>query len=280
MTVNYYALHYHMKNSGVKFVINNIFDAIKEYGDSKLFVIYDDTTETYNYESVQSIGLPEIGYNEKTYKSYVAFDKAAKELSEKIESVMKLEEPCVLHAHNVNLCKNTLLGRALYHLSHRNLDNLKILMQVHDFAEDGREHLLKHMQTCVEGATESEIMSVAYPQAKNITYSTINSRDQKILSKIGIKNVFFFPNNINSEVLEMEPKISGLSQALSAYAKKHGYVFDPDRRTLLSPIKIIERKNVVETLSVLEKLNAKKDEWQLLITLDAHSENDKAYAHA
>ena len=41
---------------------------------------------------------------------------------------------------------------------------------------------------------------------------------------------------------------------------------------------MIRRKNIIEALLILKLLNSIKDEWQLLITLGAHSEKDKEYS--
>ena len=57
-----------------------------------------------------------------------------------------------------------------------------------------------------------------------------------------------FPNNVDAEFLRIMYRNAGLKNKIADYAKKKGYVFDANRKILLSPLKIIRRKNVIETL--------------------------------
>jgi len=89
-----------------------------------------------------------------------------------------------------------------------------------------------------------------------------------------------YPNSINVDFFSSKPLgRNKLKELIKRYAKKNGYYFDENRKILLSPLKPVRRKNIVETLLILNLLNNIKDEWQFLITLDAYSKADMAYAN-
>lgn len=267
-----------MKNSGVKFVIDNIFNALEKYSDNNLFMLYDSKPAKYRRKGVKTISMPSIGYDERIFSSKEELDKRAEELKDELQSKLDLSRKCVIHCHNVNLMKNSYLGRALQMLADELDKKITLIMQVHDFAEDNRAERLKLMQNAT-GEHDIEYASkLAYPTGKNILYCTINSRDKKILTKAGIKRIFLFANNIDIDFLSSEPKTDGLKEKLKEYALKKRYKFDSDRKILLSPLKIIKRKNVIETLLILKLLNRREDNWQLLITLDANSKEDKKHS--
>jgi len=269
--VNYYALHYHMKHAGVRFTLDNIFNSLS---DMNLFLIYSDQDEIYEKRGVQTLPIQTIDYDDQTFISRVELDKHAEQIKDSIKSKLDLTHQCVLHTHNVNLMKNTCLGRAIQFLSDE-LPELLIILQVHDFAEDHRIDELKLMMHAT-GKYDSEFASrLAYPIGNNIVYCTINSRDMDLLSKIGIPKdrLFVLPNSVNIKFLESEP-ISGFKQKLAEYACDHGYSFDPNKRILLAPMRIMRRKNIVESILILNLLNEANNQWQLLINLDANGKED------
>lgn len=241
-------------------------------------MIYSRASQRYEFDGATSLDIPLVEYNEKKFSSKEELDAFATKLMILIKSKIDLTKSCVIHAHNINLMKNSYIGRALQFLAddQKNNPNFLIILQVHDFAEDNRPKLLELMQTSFH---DSGLL--AYPIANNIIYCAINSRDRNLLEKIGIpkERVFLFQNNIDSKFLGSKPKNEGLKQKIKDYAKTKGYHFAANRKILLSPIKIIERKNVIECLLLLNLFNSIKDEWQLLVTLDAHSDKDMEYSN-
>lgn len=279
--MNYYGLHYHMKSSGVKFVMDNIQDSLKRYSkDVKIYLIYSDKGAKYENKDITIINNPLVDYDDRMFSSKEELDNHVIKVKDSIKSQLDLSKSCVIHTHNVNLMKNTCLGRALQFLADELKDKVLLIMQVHDFAEDNRPELLEKMQNAIGKLNKEFANKLAYPIANNIIYCTINSRDKKLLEKINIpkERIFLFPDNIDAESLELEPKNTGLKEKIAEYAENNGYVFDEKRKILLSPLKVIQRKNVIETLLLLKLFNSIKDELQLLITLDAHSKEDIKYS--
>ncbi|MFT4304344.1 MAG: HAD-IIB family hydrolase [Candidatus Woesearchaeota archaeon] len=276
----YYSLHYHMKSGGVKIVIENLMKAFDLYSKNKFSLI--EAGEQFDYSpksKINHIKIPEIDYIDKKFSSYEKLLIYSKKIAKKIEKYLNLKNKCVLHVHNPNLFKNSFLSKSLEILANDN-DNLLLIVQVHDFAEDNRQAQLKLMQTCTGKIDKNLAANLAYPLADNIIYFTINSRDKRLLKKIGIphERIFLFPNAVNTEFFNVKTKSNGLKRLLSTYAQKNGYNFSEKRKILLYPVKIIQRKNVIEAILLLNILNSIKDEYQLLITLDASSKYDIKYS--
>ena len=139
--LNYYALHYHMKHSGVRFVIENIFESLKKYSKNmKLYLIYSNKHEEYKNEEVVSINNPLVDYDETVFNTKEELDSYAEKIKDSVKSQIDFSQKCVLHTHNITLMKNTTLGRALQFLADEQKENygFLILVHVHDFAEDNR----------------------------------------------------------------------------------------------------------------------------------------------
>ncbi|MBD3249137.1 hypothetical protein GF336_03770 [Candidatus Woesearchaeota archaeon] len=280
--VNYYALHYHMKHSGVFFVIENVFSCLKKYSSMDLNLIYSSEKAVYENKDVKVINIPEVGYDEKTFENKEKLLERAAEIKDKIKSRLDLSEECVMHCHNINLLKNSYLGAALGMLAKElEEEDFTLIFQVHDFAEENREDRLNLMLNCTGKEDRKFGASIAYPLGKNILYCTINSRDKGLLEKTGIpeERISLFPNGIDTEKLSAKPKdCKGLIEDIGKYAEANSYRFEKDRKRLAYPVKVIRRKNVIEALLILKLLNSIKDEWQLFITLDAHSPADREYS--
>lgn len=266
-----------MKHCGVFFVIENLFSALKD--DFNLNLIYSSKKAQYKKE-INKIDIPEVDYDERYFKSKEELLEKAKKLKDKIKSNLDLSQRCILHCHNVNLFKNSYLGAALKMLA-EDLEekDFKVIMQVHDFAEENRPKQLDLMSNCTGKEDIRFGSSIAYPTGKDIIYCTINSRDKKLLEMTGIKDIFLFPNGIDTKKLSKKSENKEqLKKDIQEYAKNNNYNFNIERKSLVYPVKTIKRKNIPEAILILKFLNNIKDEWQLLITLDAHSESDKIYS--
>jgi glycosyltransferase involved in cell wall biosynthesis len=61
---------------------------------------------------------------------------------------------------------------------------------------------------------------------------------------------------------------------LAAFARARRFRFDPRKKILLSPMKVMVRKNNAEAIELVKRLKR----YQLIITLDASSDSDRAYS--
>ncbi|NKC16718.1 MAG: glycosyltransferase [Gammaproteobacteria bacterium] len=126
--------------------------------------------------------------------------------------------PDVWHFHNHCLGKNVLLADAIAILAQQG-ENL--LLQIHDFAEDGRP---------ANYAVASQAKSL-YPQSARCHYAVLNGRDYSILKGAGLApdRLHLLPNPV------MVPEIRATS-------------FATGRRVLFYPTRGIRRKNIGELI--------------------------------
>ena len=103
----------------------------------------------------------------------------------------------VIHAHNHSLGKNLALPGALIDLAQT---GFSLLLQIHDFAEDYRAANFRYLLSAahqarsvahLNGRSESDVPSevdaaLCYPQASQIHYAVINSRDAAVLKTAGV----------------------------------------------------------------------------------------------
>ncbi|MDA3894605.1 MAG: hypothetical protein PF482_00505 [Desulfobacteraceae bacterium] len=154
-------LHYHLKPGGVTTVIRQQIRALKD--NCEILIITGEKPQAEL--GVKTIVIPEIAYDQPGIEQplpEISGKKIIKAISDHWPSGCD-----VLHVHNPLLSKNQQLLKILKILSR---NNVRLLLQIHDFAEDGRPW--------VYDADED------YPS--NCHYSVINSRDYHILLKSGL----------------------------------------------------------------------------------------------
>jgi len=160
--MNIAILHYHLKPGGVTTVIKQQINALKN--DCEILLLTGAPTED-NFQ-VDTAVINGIGYDQTTDVSS-APESIAESIIDSIFS--KWESGCdILHVHNPLLAKNKNFLKILSLLQNK---NIRLFLQVHDFAEDGRPW--------------SYYLEDEYPG--NCHYGVINSRDYGIMLKSGIK---------------------------------------------------------------------------------------------
>ena len=102
---------------------------------------------------------------------------------------------------------------------------------------------------------------------------------------IPIGKIFFLPNAADTDfftspaIINQDKYKKQLIEKLKHYARKNDFVFDEKRKIILSALKLMRRKNNIESLLLLIAFNYIKDEYQLLITLEGHTGRDVIYAN-
>jgi hypothetical protein len=128
-------------------------------------------------------------------------------------------EPDVWHIHNHSLGKNPALTQEVSNLA---MAGQKILLQIHDFAEDGRPDNYRNL---------GKLKNRLYPIAPHIHYAALNKRDDRFLLAAGIpkSNLHLLPNSVSPlpPTQSLKPK----AQSLFVY-----------------PCRAIRRKNLGELL--------------------------------
>jgi len=197
-------LHYHLKPGGVTSVIHQQIYAVKN--EHKTLIIATGKPHANCDCDVELI--PALSYDAPEKEKVSPLD-----LANQIQSTIEKKWPggCdIIHAHNPTLAKNSSLIEALSILRDR---GIRLFLQIHDFAEDGRPNAY-----------------YTKPYVADVHYGVINSRDFSILLKAGLdkKGLHLIPNQV---IPFPEGDISG-----------NGYI--------LYPVRAIRRKNIGEALLI------------------------------
>ena len=90
--------------------------------------------------------------------------------------------PDVWHVHNHSLGKSTVLPGALIKLVKQ---GHPMLLQIHDFAEDGRPANYRLMLNKMAGGKVSKLSAYLYPRATHVHYALLNKRDYTFMTCAG-----------------------------------------------------------------------------------------------
>jgi glycosyltransferase involved in cell wall biosynthesis len=221
-------LHYHLKPGGVTTVLQQPIKAAENFGE--VLVITGEAPE--EGLPVETITIPGIAYDTVKKQETPPLQVAA-EIMAGIKS--KWSDGCdVIHVHNPTLAKN---GDFLKIIKALQKAGLRLFLQIHDLAEDGRP---------------GSYFEDEYPQ--NCHYGVINSRDYRFLKASGLKK----------EGLHLVPNAVILDQSITKEEISENYV--------LYPVRAIRRKNLGE--AILNSLFF-TDGQALWITLPPNSPGDQ-----
>jgi glycosyltransferase involved in cell wall biosynthesis len=254
------------------------------------------------------VNIPSLAYRTQPYSSRSSFTEAADKLAMDILGQIDLGSstrdcPYVLHSHNISLGKNPTATMAFGRIAEIAVERslpLWLINHVHDFAENNRTEQMRAFNNCTGTRDEAFARSFMYPNTPNVVYLTINSADIETLLKVGISadRVFLLPDPIDVSQYEQGPlweaterqlAAMGLGpgdyrktmlRALADWAASRNQVFDDSLPILLSPLKVMRRKNNVESLLLLMLLRHLGRRFQMLISLGANSPPDIAYSRS
>jgi hypothetical protein len=222
-------IHYHLKTGGVTTCLKQQLAALKNDCD---MCVFTGETPPAGF-AAKTIHLPELAYS-SVYRQPFEPEKVAAVMFNKIRN--QFDGPAdIVHVHNPLLAKNS---RFLDILKVLQKMGLNLLLQIHDFAEDGRARLY---------------YSEDYPS--DCHYCVVNSRDYRILLKSGLK----------------KQGLHQLSNCVSVPQRSSSPV--ADESCVVYPIRAIRRKNIGEAI-LLSLVFA--NEAKLAITLPPNSAADIA----
>jgi len=222
-------IHYHLKPGGVTTVIRQQVEALRKIGGEALVFAGEPPPAAFPSETVP---VPGLGYNHDT-----ANPPPGESVAESIAKAIIKRWPggCdIVHVHNPTLAKNSRFPDILEALQKK---GFRLLLQIHDFAEDGRPDFYSHA-----------------PYPTNCHHIVINSRDYRILLKAGLKK----------EGLHLLPNMVSPLELNSKKTAKASFV--------LYPVRAIRRKNIGEALLLSLYLKAGN---HLAVTLPPNSPIDK-----
>ena len=256
MAVKIAILHYHLRPGGVATVIRNAERALAGKFDIQI--------------------LADFGYDEHPARSRSAFLAESRRLTDRL--AQRLRGVDVLHTHNVGLGKHPRLTYAIKLLAERR--GIKIINQVHDFPEDHRPAQLGALRKCTGKRDDDFQRTLCYYDAPNVIWATLTTHDAAKLAAHGVpaRKIHVLPNSVDEEFFTKpapsRAELQPVREQLAALARAHRFRFDPRKKLLLSPMKVMVRKNNAEAVELVKRLK----KYQLVISLDASSASDRDYS--
>ena len=216
--LNIAIIHYHLKPGGVTRVIENAVESLRPH-DANIVVLSGD--DYHGDCSFKTAKIPLLAYSKP------GVDTDAKELTNalKAEAAKALgAEPDLWHIHNHSLGKNGAMTEVIAMLAQ---EEAALLLQIHDFAEDGRPENYKLL------TQQQSTTTHPYPIASQIHYAVLNNRDFKHLSQAGIpaENLHLLANTVAVPTIPEKLKPAPELEA---------------ERLIIYPTRAIRRKNIGE----------------------------------
>ena len=217
-------VHYHLRKGGVTRVIASALEAL---GDKRVQAVVIASTEPEEQLPCPVAVVPALAYS--TGASRAAASALHAELVRAAEKALG-GPPDIWHIHNHCLGKSAIFPEAVRLLI---ADGARLLLQIHDFAEDGRPGNYRTMREPYATGIFSRFAESLYPVAPQIGYAVLNGRDRRILSDAGVPadQLFWLPNAVTMPPLQSSGRDAG-----------------EDRPLILYPTRAIRRKNLGELL--------------------------------
>jgi hypothetical protein len=221
-------VHYHLKRGGVTRVIDSSIQALKSYGARFEFVIL--TGETHHDFPHPGATVVVEGLNYSNMQDSTPPPEVMVESLEQAAEKALGGKPDLWHIHNHSLGKNESMAGVVSILAER---GNRLVLQMHDFAEDGRPDNYRVNQR------QKDFSGKLYPVASHVMYCVLNGRDQGVFSKAGLldEQLKLLPNPV-------EVPSSG-EDSSSPEAIRQSLGAD---RLFLYPVRAVRRKNFGEML--------------------------------
>lgn len=253
--MNVCVLHYHFNPGGVTQVVANHVRslAMSQQGAEPLRLLLFHGGSASGLPADLAAQVASTGHPAPTQHvvASLAYDDGvvshdellADQLREALKAADCSPRNSLLHVHNHSLGKNVSLPGALARLAG---DGYRLLLQIHDFAEDFRPENYRRLSAALaqrNPMSGSSTLATLYPQASHIHYAVLNQRDFVLLREAGVAetNLHWLPNAVSEfgELPERNPARDKL-QELCGLAREDHY--------LLYPVRCIRRKNLGEAV--------------------------------
>ncbi len=230
-------VHFHLQTGGVTRVIQHACETLASAGHSVLVLTGEAPAHALGISAKVAV-LAGLGYEER--RAQQTPDELAAALVDTARAQLG-SAPDIWHIHNHCLGKNLILPGALMRLAR---GGHRLLLQPHDFAEDGRPALYRRLRDRLGDGDVSRLSALLYPLAPQIHYAVLNERDQSFLAAAGVPNanLHLLANAVSASAPTPEPEIE---------ARSIGDAPQPCNdaaRLWLYPTRAIRRKNLGEFL--------------------------------
>ncbi len=242
-------VHYHLNRGGVTQVIVNHLRSLARHwtcGD-----IIDDITILFGGRCegwpdladerfpvpVRLCPWPELDYDSLTNTSAEQLDR---KLTPRLDSLGFSPDQTLLHVHNHALGKNVGWTAAISSLAQA---GYRMLLQIHDFAEDYRPGNYQELMAKLASNRPFELSRQLYPQAQHVHYAVLNARDRAVLAAAGVAatNLHDLPNPVARSSIPQDREVVRRQLA-------ERFAIPSRHRLVLYPVRGIRRKNLGELL--------------------------------
>lgn len=246
--------HYHLNAGGVTQVIVNQMRALAQLESpqrpERVGVLYGGRHEGWPeklWDKVESgtlgpfeevlMALPSLDY---APLPDVHDDRLATEVLATLSDHGFAPNDTILHIHNHSLGKNVSWPGAVKRLAEH---GYRVLLQIHDFAEDFRPTNFRHLAIAWQTDDPLEVARRQYPTSPGIHYATLTRRDYDLLAGAGIPaaQLHTLPNPVG-EFSKLKPETDKTRSVRSELG------LSEDARLVLYPVRGIRRKNLGELL--------------------------------
>ncbi|MBN2330177.1 MAG: hypothetical protein JXR73_23765, partial [Candidatus Omnitrophica bacterium] len=189
-------LHYHIQPGGVTRVMQHAVRALEsQYAFTAITGENDsiDAMRDLHCSILELPGLGAMGYaripsEERASSSLTDIHGmplgGAGALAERIlQSAGSSQFYDVCHIHNHSLGKNPVFTEITHQLA---MKGQRLLLQIHDFAEDGRPRNYNFLRRHLESNHPGAFRRILYPQASHVHYAVLNARDRRMLEQAGV----------------------------------------------------------------------------------------------
>jgi hypothetical protein len=214
-------LHYHLKRGGVTRVIESSIESLEREG-LECITIAGEIPDTFKYKA-SSVEIPGLRYS-NAQESTPPPEELLRAIKNASESQLG-GPPDLWHIHNHSLGKNASMPGIINLLAK---EGAAMLLQMHDFAEDGRPG---------NHALNQSSRAPLYLSGARIHYACINQRDFRHFQSLGLPsgNLHLLTNPVPAMERSMVPEVS-INQALGCDS------------LILYPVRAVRRKNFGEML--------------------------------
>lgn len=218
-------IHYHLRGGGVTRVVHHILSALRE-GGHRAVVVTGEAPVDPEFPTNNVVVIPALGYHVAGRQTNMT--GLVTDLTQIVEQHLG-GPPHVWHIHNHALGKNIELPLLTQRLAGA---GVPILLQMHDFVEDGRPDNYRFLNDRLGG--EKELSTHLYPSGRRVHYATLNQRDHGFLVRAGLDpgRCHLLPNAVHLVANERIPENDDTGA-------KRGRLF-------LYPTRAIRRKNLGE----------------------------------
>lgn len=198
-------VHHHLRGGGVTRVIANAVHAMRERGVSAVVLSGEAPPDDFPSGVAVEV-VPGLAYAADAPAG--AATNGVGDLLREMRTAARRAlggEPALWHVHNHCLGKNPQVTLAVRQLASQ---EVPLLLQIHDFAEDGRPVNYRGLRRALEGQESAGLPDVLYPMGARVHYALLNRRDANALVRAGLPEprCHVLPNSVSlGEEVRLDP---------------------------------------------------------------------------